>query len=421
MSQSPPQNNRDLRDLFVRKVRAVTLSSMLLILLGCHASRTSQSATSKPLPVNCVRVTPVDVPLRGDWVGTLDGYVNAQIQPQVSGYLVAQKYREGSKVTKGQILFEIDRRPFEAALEQAEGQVGQARGQFEQTQAQLRLAEINVERDAPLAQQRAISQSQLDNEKQQLAQAQAAAKTSLEAIATANANVSAAKLNLGFTQVKSLITGVAGQATTQVGNLVGPQSTLTSVSQLDPIKAYFSISDRDYLRLSKRAEQGGQSLLQIADKLPLTLQLADGDTYTYPGHIIFVDRQINQQTGAIRVAAAFPNPHALLRPGQYGRITATAEVVPHALLIPQTAVLEIQGVKEVETVDDRNHVHVVNVVLGPQIGTNFIVTLGVQAGARVITSNLQKLSEGLLVEATEISLSAAVGQTSTTETTAGGR
>ncbi len=236
-----------------------------------------------PLPVTVAQVRQADVPLSGDWVGTLDGYVNAQIQPQVSGYLIRQDYREGSFVPKGEVLFEIDPRPFQAAVDQAEGQLNQAQaqvvqaeGQVKQTEAQLELAEINLRRDTPLAEARAIAQSQLDNEKQQAAQARAAVSSAEGAANAARANVSAAqaalttaKLNLGFTQVRSLIGGVAGQATTQVGNLVSPQSVLTSVSQLDPIKVYFSISDNEYLALTARAKQAGGDLLHASSSLPL--------------------------------------------------------------------------------------------------------------------------------------------------------
>lgn len=226
----------------------------------------------------------------GEWVGTLDGYVNAQIQPQANGYLIRQNYREGSQVHEGEVLFEIDPRPFEAALEQAQGQLGQA-------QAQLALAQINVNRDTPLAEAHAIARSQLDNEVQQKAQAEASVKTAEAAVATAN-------LNLGFTKVRSLISGVAGQATTQVGNLVSTQSILTSVSQLNPIKVYFSISDSEYLALTKRAGAGGGDLLHGASNLPLTLTLSNGEVYPQKGHVVFVDRQLNSQTGAIRIAAS---------------------------------------------------------------------------------------------------------------------
>jgi membrane fusion protein (multidrug efflux system) len=315
-----------------------------------------------------------------EWVGTLDGYVNAQIQPQANGYLVSQNYREGSEVKKDQVLFEIDPRPFEAAVQQAEGQLGQAK-------AQLALAQINVNRDTPLAEAHAIARSQLDNEIQQKAQAQAAVESAEAALATAN-------LNLGFTKVRSLITGVAGQATTQVGNLVSTQSVLTSVSQLDPIKVYFSISDSEYLALNKRAREGGSDLLHGASKLPLTLTLADGEVYPHKGHVAFVDRQLNSQTGAIRIAASFPNPGNVLRPGQFGRVKADTEILHDAVLVPQLAVTEMQGQQQVYTVGPNNTVHVDNVTLGPQIGESVVVDSGLSGGSTVIIDNLQKLREG---------------------------
>jgi membrane fusion protein (multidrug efflux system) len=317
-------------------------------------------------------------------------------------------------VEKGHVLFEIDPRPFQASLEQAQGQLGQAQGQLGQAQAQLVLAQINVKRDTPMAAQHAIAQSQLDNELQQQAQAEATVKLAQAAINTAQANVATAKLNLGFTQVRSLISGVAGQATTQVGNLVSPQSVLTSVSQLDPIKVYFSISDSEYLSLTRRAQKGGGDLLKATDKLPLTLTLTDGEVYPHAGHIVFVDRQMNQQTGAIRIAAAFPNPGNLLRPGQFGRVSASTEVERNALLVPQIAVQEMQGIQQIATVDASDKVHVVNVQLGSQIGNNWIVARGLQPGTRVITDNLQKLREGAPVSPREVPLAEAVGATSTT-------
>jgi membrane fusion protein (multidrug efflux system) len=374
-------------------------------------------AASGPIPVSVVRVQQADVPLRGEWVGTLDGFVNAQIQPQVSGYLIRQEYREGSVVAKGQVLFEIDPRPFQAAVDQAQGQlaqaqaqVGQAQGQVGQAQAQLELAKINVNRDTPLAAAHAIAQSQLDNEKQQAAQAQASVSSAEAAVNAARASVNAAqaalataKLNLGFTQVRSLISGVAGQATTQVGNLVSPQSVLTSVSQLDPIKVYFSISDREYLALTERARQAGADLLHASSSLPLTLALANGQNYPHTGRIAFVDRQMNQQTGAIRIAAEFPNPGNLLRPGQFARVAAQTEVRRGALLVPQLAVQELQGIEQVDTVGGDGKVHVVNVKLGPQVGKDWIIDSGLQPGTEIITDNLQKLREGVPVEPHETS------------------
>ena len=224
------QQNQRGRTVFVNSALLLVVAAALVfgaVFIIGHGKGASAATTSaqQPMTVSIVRADQSDVPLTGEWVGTLDGYVNAQIQPQANGYLIRQNYREGSQVEEGQVLFEIDPRPFEATLQQAQGQLGQA-------QAQLALAQINVNRDTPLAEARAIARSQLDNEIQQKAQAEASVKTAEAAVATAN-------LNLGFTKVRSLITGVAGQATTQVGNLVSTQSVLTSVSQLDPIKVYF--------------------------------------------------------------------------------------------------------------------------------------------------------------------------------------
>jgi membrane fusion protein (multidrug efflux system) len=359
----------------------ILLVLIVPILTGCATTHASPGA-AKPtaLPVSVVKAERSEVPVTGEWVGTLDGYVNAQIQPQANGYLVRQDYREGAQVEKGQVLFEIDPRPFEAALRQAQGQLGQAR-------AQLALATINVNRDTPLAEAHAIAQSQLDNEIQQKALAQAA-------VETAQAAVDAVQLNLSFTQVRSLITGVAGQATIQVGNLVSIQSVLTSVSQLDPIKVYFSISDSEYLALVARARNGGKDLLQGSSKIPLTLTLANGEVYPYEGHIEFVDRELNAQTGAIRIAAVFPNPGNILRPGQFARVRAETEIRHDAVLVPQIAVTEFQGQEQIYTVTANNTVHVNNVTLGPQYGNSWVIDSGLAGGTLVVTDNLQKLREG---------------------------
>jgi membrane fusion protein, multidrug efflux system len=355
------------------------------LISGCGKSVRADSGGPPPrMKTSVVKAIQADVPLTGEWVGTLDGYVNAQIQPQASGYLIRQDYREGSTVQKGQVLFEIDPRPFEAALQQAQGQLGQA-------QAQLALAQINVNRDTPLAEAHAIARSQLDNEIQQKAQAEAAVKTAEAAVSTAN-------LNLGFTKVRSLITGVAGQATTQVGNLVGLQSVLTSVSQLDPIKVYFSISDSEYLALTRRAGAGGSDLLHGASKIPLVLTLSDGEVYPHKGSVVFVDRQLNPQTGAIRIAASFPNPGNVLRPGQFGRVKAETEILRNAVLVPLAAVNEFQGQQQIYTVASNNTVHVNNVTLGPQYGDKWVVKSGLAGGSLVITDNLQKLREGAPID-----------------------
>jgi len=402
----------------LQSVAGVTLlaASALLITACDSKERKAVAASSTAVPVDAVRVRQANVPLVGDWVGTLDGFVNAQIQPQVSGYLVQQRYREGSPVAKDQILFQIDPRPFLAALDRAEAQVKQAKGQLAQAKAQQGLAQINLTRDTPLAQARAIAQSQLDNETQQAEQADAAVATAEAAESAAEAALTTAKLNLGFTEVRSLVSGVAGQASMQVGNLVSPQSVLTSVSQLDPIKVYFSISDAEYLALIDRVHTARGNLLSGHSDLPLTLTLANGTPWPHKGRIVFVDRQMNQQTGAIRIAASFPNPDHVLRPGQFGRVTAETEICQSAILVPQLAVQELQGTKQVYVAGPDNKAHIANVTLGPQVGNDWIITSGVRADQRVVTSNMQKLRDGAQVSVHEISEQAAVETSSPTGT-----
>lgn len=392
MSRTRPDGLQQI----THRARIVFTASAALattLLAGCNHSQPAAAAMG-PMPVDVVTVQQSDVPVSNEWVGTMDGLVNAQIQPQVTGYLIKQTYIEGSVVQKGQVLFEIDPRPFQAALEQAQGQLGQAQGAVGQAQAQLQLAQINVNRDTPLAAQRAIAQSQLDNEKQQAAQAEASVDSAKASVATAQAAIDNAKLNLGFTHVRSLITGVAGQATTQVGNLVGPQSVLTAVSQLDPIRVFFSVSDTEYLGLVKRASQNKADLLRAASNVPLTLTLANGSVFPHTGRIIFVDRQMNQQTGSLRIAASFPNPGNVLRPGQFGRVRAQTQVLNNAILVPQAAVQEMQGIQQVYVATSDNKVHVANVTLGPQHGQDWVITSGLEPGSRVIVSNLQKLRDG---------------------------
>ncbi len=357
---------------------------MLLTACAKNANKPSGPANAGPMQVSVAAVEQRDVALYGDWVATLDGYVNAQIQPQVSGYMVKQDYREGAVVESGQVLFEIDPRPFQATLDQSEGQLAQA-------QAQLGLANINVKRDTPLAKARAISQSQLDNDVQQQA-AQSAA------VRTAQANVEQAQLNLGFTKVRSLVTGIAGRALVQVGNLVSQSSALTTVSQVNPIKVYFSISEQEYLALSSRVKAGGKGdLLRSGNAVPLQLTLGNGSIYPYKGQIVFVDRQVNPQTGTIQIAGSFPNPENLLRPGQFGRIKAETEIRHNALLIPQRAVNELQGSYQVAAVGSDNKVHIQTVTLGPQIGSDWLITSGINPDERVVTEGVSKLKDGMPV------------------------
>src|SRR5258708_7467259 len=374
--------------MFFGKLRSHTgfsaLSVAILLLLTACAKKQSAPQVVAPMPVTFATVEQRDVSLYGDWVATLDGFVNAQIQPQVSGYMIKQDYREGSVVQSSQVLFEIDSRPFQATLDQAEGQFAQAR-------AQLELAAINVKRDTPLAQAHAIAQSQLDNEVQQQA-AQGAA------VRTAEANVEQAQLNLGFTKVRSLVTGIAGRAMTQVGNLVSQSTALTTVSQVNPIKVYFSISEQEYLGLSGRVKAGGKvDLLRTGNTIPLQLTLGDGNIYPYKGQIVFVERQVNPQTGTIQIAGSFPNPQNLLRPGQFGRIKAETEIRHDALLVPQRAVNELQGSYQVAVVHPDNTVHIQSVTLGPQIGPDWLITSGINPNERVVTEGMSKLKDGMPV------------------------
>ncbi len=416
--QSPVSTMTGSRNLQVILQYAASAALAALVSAGAagcgSVEAKSAAAVPEPMPVSVVEVRQSNVALSSNWVGTLDGFVNAQIQPQVSGYLIRQNYREGAPVGKDQVLFQIDPRPFQAAVDQAQAQVAQAQGQLAEAQAQRGLAQINLKRDTPLAQARAIAQSQLDNDKQMAAQADAAVAAAEGAVSAAQAALTTANLNLGFTQVRSLVGGVAGQATTQVGNLVTPQSVLTSVSQLDPIKVYFSISDAEYLALTQRAHQAGGDLLSGHSDLPLTLTLADGSAWPYKGRIVWVDRQMNQQTGAIRIAATFPNPGDVLRPGQFGRVSAETEIRQNALVVPQMAVQELQGIEQVYIAGPNRRVHVVNVTLGPQAGADWIVSAGLRPGQLVITSNLQKLREGAPVSPHEISAEAAIQTSSPT-------
>jgi RND family efflux transporter MFP subunit len=357
--------------------------ALLLNGLGCSNGKV-RAAGPPPPPV--VEVSPViqkDVPVQGEWVGTLEGYVNAQIQPEVSGYLIRQDYREGGIVKKGQLLFEIDPRPFQAVLDQAKGQLAQA-------EAQMANAELNVKRDIPEAQAHAIPQSQLDTDTQALL----AAKASVEADQAA---VEQASINLGYTRVTSLIDGIAGINTVQVGNLVGPTAVLTAVSQVSPIKVYFPISEQEYLRMADGGDPGSVDWLTHASRIPLRLTLADGSTYPHPGRIIFADRQVNTQTGTIQIVGEFSNPGNLLRPGQYARVQAPTGNIEGALLVPQAAVNQQQGTYQVTVVGSDNRTQLRTVQVGPTMGTLWVIISGLKPGERVVAVGADKVKEGGLV------------------------
>jgi len=360
-------------------------ASVLSLGVACRGSEAAPAAAAGPPPsVTVVAVTPETVSVASEWVATLDGFVNAQIRPQVSGYLIKRSYSEGLPVKKGQVLFEIDSRPFQATLAQAQAQLALA-------QAELGRRERDVARDTPLAKERAIPQSQLDND----VQAHLAAKASIKA---AEAAIETAQLNVGFASVRSLVDGVAAIATAQIGDLVTPQSLLTTVSQIDPIKAYFSLSEQEYLRIAKQLNQGDtKELWQTGTAL--TLILSDGHDYPQTGNFLAADRQIDPSTGTIRISAAFPNPDHLLRPGQSGRVRADTQVIENALLVPQRAVSELQGAAQLRVLGPNDTVALRTVTLGNRIGSRFIVTRGVAANERVLIDSPQ-VREGTVVKPT---------------------
>ena len=392
---------------------------------GC--SRGNAGATAvQPIEVLVAPAQQRDVPIYKEWIGTLDGLVNADIKAQVSGYLIEQAYKEGSFVKKGQLLFQIDPRPFQATLDQASAQLSQAQGQLEQSRAQETQAEagvavadanqrrtqLDVDRYTPLVQQQAITQQDFDNATQnnmaakaqvqaahaQVETAKAQMVTSAAAVQAAMAAVETARINLGFTHITSPIDGIPGIAQLQVGALVSPASgAMTTVSTVDPIKCYFTVSEQEYLAYVRRFPTPQQ--LQAAHaQLELELILADGTTYPYKGKFDFADRQVDVRTGAIRLAGLYPNPGNVLRPGQYGRVRTASRVQEGAVLVPQQAVMELQGTRLIATVGVDNKVTIHPVELGDTTGREWIVLSGVKAGQRVVVEGLQKVRQGVEVE-----------------------
>ena len=446
----------------ILKNRKVSIPLVLIavaavaVLLGL--ARSSKPAQAKPpvLEVGVVQVEQKNVPIYSEWIGTTEGMVNAELKAQVTGYLLRQDYKEGSFVKKGQLLFEIDPRPFQAALDQANGQVAQYQGQVEQassqiTQAEAQLAqtnsqllqaqarleqaranqvktELDVKKYQPLAEQKAVTQQDLDNALQantaakaqvdaekagveaaraQMAYASAEIKTAHAGVATAkgqleNAQAAAktAALNLSFTKIVSPIDGIAGMAQAQVGDLVSITSNpLTTVSTLDPIKVYFTLSEQDYLRYTKpflgSAEQSGS-----LDHLELELILADGTTYPEKGTFYFADRQVDPKTGAIRMAGVFPNPNNGLRPGQFGRVRAVTSTQEDALMVPQRAVSELQGTYQVAVVGQDNKVSFRVVKVGEKSGSMWVITEGLKPGETIVAEGTIKVRPGMVVKPT---------------------
>jgi RND family efflux transporter MFP subunit len=374
----PKAETRRERKMLARAMAA----AWLLLAMGCGENITA------PLPPPQVEVTPVvqrDVPIVREWVASVDGFVNAQIQPQVSGYLVKQTYKEGSFVKKGQVLFQIDPQPSQASLEQAQAQLAQA-------QAQQVRAQQNVERDRPLAEAHAIAQGQLDGDVQTLRAAQAT-------VDAQKAQVDLARINLNFTKVRSLIDGVAGIANGQIGDLVGPATVLTTVSQLNPAKVYFALGENEYLKFAKAINEVAMGIAKPGQPRPLQLILSDGSTYGRSGRLYLADRQVNPQTGTIRIAAIFPNPDGILRPGQFGRVRAQVDVLKDALVIPQSAVMETQGTYQVAVLSADNKAAIRPVTVGPQVGTEWVIGDGLKAGERVIVQGIQRVRPGMTVQA----------------------
>lgn len=438
--------------LLVSTGAGVLLLAVAGLLVSARSNKPAEAAP-RPLEVEVVSVQQSDVPIYKEWIGTTDGMVNAEIKAQVTGYLLRQDFKEGSLVKKGQLLFEIDPRPFQAAVDQANGQVAQFQGQLEQaasqvTQAEAQLAnaasqlsqalaqknqaeanqvktQLDVNRYQPLIEQKAVTQQEYDNAVQanvvskaqveaaqagieaaraQLAHAKAQVSTAKAGVATAKgqlenakATVNTAVLNLGFTRITAPIDGIAGIAQAQVGNLVSTTSgPLTTVSTVDPIKVYFTLSEQEYLNYSRQGINDGEHAGGL-DQLELELVLADGTTYPEKGRFYVADRQVDPRTGSIRMAGVFPNAGNLLRPGQYGRVRAVTKLKEGALLVPQRAVSELQGTYQVAVVDPDNKVSIRTVKLGDKSGALWVVEEGLKAGESIVTEGTLKVRPGMTV------------------------
>lgn len=392
----------------------------ILALTGCSHS----NAQFKMPDPEVLVASPVqqDIAVHSEWVALLDGYVNAEIRPQVSGYIISQDYKEGAAVRRGQVLFEIDPRPFQAALDhakgalaasrgdlvRAKGELSRAKGGLGQAEAQLGKATIDVDRDTPLVAQNAVAKEKLDTEIQAKRGAQAAVESAQAAIESAEAAivsaqaaveankaaVERAELDIGWTKVTSLVDGIAGIAEVQMGNLVGPTSHLTSVSQVDPIKVYFPVSEQEYLR-AKHVSSSGQPM-QLFDSSP-ELILADGTVYPHKGKILLTDRQVDTNTGTIRVVAAFQNPGNILRPGQYGRVRIQTSIKKDALLVPQSAVKELQGGYQVAVLSAGNKATFCPVKAAEKVGTMWVIDEGLKLTDKVVVEGLANLKEGTSV------------------------
>jgi membrane fusion protein, multidrug efflux system len=366
----------------------IVIVAGLLVHSGCGKSEPPQA---RPPEVEVVRVEQKDVPIWKEWIGTLDGLWNAQIRPQVTGYLVRQTYKDGAFVKKDQLLFEIDPRTFQAAVDQYKGQLANAEGLLASAQANQIKTQNDVNRYAPLAKEQAIPQQDLDTAIQVNLGAKAQVDAAKAQIEAAKGQLASAQLNLGFTRVLSLIDGVAGIAQGQLGDLVTPSTLLTTVSTVDPIKIYFPVSEREYLDYVKEHPDEDKRHLR------LKLILANGLVYPHEGQTTLVDRQVDVRTGTLRVQGLFPNPGNVLRPGQYARVRTIIATRRGALVVPQKAVSELQGNYQVAVVGSDNKVQIRPVKVGEQVGTEWIIEQGLKPGERVVAEGVQKVRGGLTV------------------------
>jgi membrane fusion protein (multidrug efflux system) len=366
------------------------------VLFVIAAATLGSSACGKPTPpeppIPEVLVTEVlqrDVPIYSEAVGTTEGYVNAQVRARVQGYLLQQAYRDGASVKAGDLLFEIDDREYKSALDEALGKLARE-------EATLKKYELDVARYTPLAAKGAVSKEELDDAVQ-------AARASKAQVDAAAAVVETARLNLGWTRVYAPIDGVAGIAPVQVGDLVTPSTLLTTISQLDPIKVTFPISEREYLRLADRIQEH-QRHGTAADEPEIEMFLAGGTPYPHRGRFHVANRQVDPETGTIQVQALFPNPDGILRPGLFAKVRASTVVKRGAVVVPQRALLEIQGQYQVAVVGDGDKVAFRTVKPGEQVGELWIIDEGLTAGERVVTEGLQKIRDGMVVRPNEASI-----------------
>jgi RND family efflux transporter MFP subunit len=384
------------KEKFLRFGWLCVICLMLASIAGCKKS--TQAAKPQTPDVEVVEVEQKDIPIYGQWIGTLDGFVNANVKAQVTGYLLKQEYKEGSFVKKGQTLFQIDPRPFQAALDQTKAQLAQAKAQLVNAEANQRQSQLNVEKYAPLAKEQAATQQDLDNAIQTNLANLATVQTTKASIQAATAAVEAAQINLNFTRVVSPIDGIAGFAQNQVGDLVSAVSTspITTVSTVDPIKVYFTPSEKEYLDFNRQFPTPASREAEER-RLPIQLILADGSTYGHEGRVQFANRQVDQNTGTIQIAALFPNPGNILRPGGYGQVRASTRIQRGALLVPQRAVSEVQGSYQVAVLDKQNKVSVRSVKVGDRVGEMWIIADGLKPGERVVAEGVQKVAPGVQV------------------------